>query len=54
MFAIEHSTKEFLEALERLNRRQNEKNLFVNITDKDVFQEIARYRKAEEARKHEI
>ena len=54
MFVVEHSTKEFLEALKRLNQRQNEKNLFVNITDKDVFREIARYRKAEEARKREI
>ncbi len=54
MHQFEHTTKEYRDAVTRLNRRQNEKNLFVNITDKDVFREIARYRKAEEARKHEI
>jgi len=44
MFTIEHTTREFLEALERLNKKQNEKNVFTNISDQDVFREIARYR----------
>ncbi len=44
MFTIEHTTREFLEALERLNKKQNEKNVFTNISDEDVFREIARYR----------
>lgn len=47
MFIIEHSTKEFRDALERLNREQNKRNLFVNITDEDVFREIARQRRRE-------
>jgi len=54
MYQFEHTTKEYLDAVNRLNRRQNEKNLFVNITDRDVFREIARYRKAKGAGKHEI
>lgn len=44
MFIIEHTTREFLDALERLNKKQNEKNVFTNISDQDVFREIARYR----------
>ena len=44
MFTIEHTTREFLEALERLNEKQNERNVFTNISDEDVFREIARYR----------
>ena len=44
MFTIEHTTREFLDALERLNKKQNEKNVFTNISDQDVFREIARYR----------
>lgn len=43
-FAFEHTTEEFMEALERLNRKQNAENRFINITDKDVFFEIARKR----------
>lgn len=45
MFIIEHNTQEFLQALERLNKQQNDNNIFVNITDEDVFKEIAKYRK---------
>ena len=44
MFIIEHTTREFLEALERLNKKQNEKNVFTSISNQDVFREIARYR----------
>ena len=45
MYAIEHTTREYLDALDRLNKRQNAKNLFTNISDSDVFREIARYRR---------
>lgn len=41
---IEHSTKEYLDALARLNEKQCRENLFVNISDQDVFAEILRYR----------
>lgn len=41
---IEHSTKEYLDALARINEKQCRENLFVNISDQDVFAEIIRYR----------
>ena len=41
---IEHSTKEYLDALVRLNEKQCRENLFVNISDQDVFAEILQYR----------
>lgn len=41
---IEHSKKEYLDALARLNEKQCKENLFVNISDQDVFAEILRYR----------
>ena len=41
---IEHSAKEYLDALARLNEKQCKENLFVNISDQDVFAEILRYR----------
>ena len=44
MVIVEHTTREFLEALERLNKKQNKNNVFSNISDEDVFREIARYR----------
>ena len=50
MFTLEHTTREFLEALERLNKKQNKKNVFTNISDQDVFREIARYRNISKAK----
>ena len=44
MVIVEHTKREFLEALERLNKKQNKNNVFYNISDEDVFREIARYR----------
>lgn len=41
---VEHSTKEYLDALARLNKKQCSENLFVNISDQDIFAEILRYR----------